>query len=105
MIYAFTSNVKIQIFLSILSIIGGSSLVILGFWGADFAFAEVSRQLHQESVKGKFKGQKGKVYVPFMKNYTPLEWWNLSWFTTLMGVALVALGTLTLGIIFGVYLF
>jgi len=72
-VYALTSNVKIQIFLSVLSIIGGSSMVVLGFWGADFAFARACGQLHQEKVKGEFKGKKGEVYVPFMKNYTPLE--------------------------------
>jgi len=104
-IASFTKNLMLQILLSVLSIVIGSALVVFGFWGADFAFAVASGQLHQEKTKGKFKGKKGEVYVPFMKNYTPLEWWNLNWFTTLMGVGLVALGALTLGIIFGVYLF
>jgi len=104
-IFAFTLNIELQLLLSVLSIVIGSTLVVLGFWGADFAFAVVSGQLHQEKIKGKIKGEKGKVYVPFMKNYTPLEWWNLNWFITFVGVILVALGSLVLGIVFGVYIF
>ena len=103
-IFSFTLNVRLQLLLSVLSIVIGSALVVIGFWGADFAFAVVSGQLHQEKIKGKFKGQKRKVYVPFMKNYTPLEWWNLNWFITFVGVILVALGSLVLGIVFGVYI-
>ncbi len=101
-IFSFTLNVRLQLLLSVLSIVIGSTLVVLGFWGADFAFATASGQLYQEKIKGRFKGKKGKVYVPFMKNYTPLEWWNLNWFITFVGVILVALGSLILGIIFGV---
>lgn len=104
-IFAFTLNIMLQILLSTLSIIIGSALVVFGFWGADFAFAVVSGQLHQEKIKGKFKGKKGDVYVPFMKNYTPLEWWNLNWFITAAGAILVALGCLVLGIVLGVYIF
>ena len=104
-IFAFTLNIELQLLLSVLSIVIGSTLVVLGFWGADFAFAVVSGQLHQEKIKGKIKGEKGKVYVPFMNNYTPLEWWNLNWFITFVGVILVALGSLILGIVFGVYIF
>jgi hypothetical protein len=98
-------NTQLQLLLSVLSIVIGSALVMLGFWGADFAFAMVAGQLHQEKIKGKFKGKKKKVYVPFMKNYTPLEWWNLNWFITFVGVILVALGSLVLGIVFGVHIF
>jgi ABC-type antimicrobial peptide transport system permease subunit len=94
-----------QLLLSVISIVIGSALVVLGFWGADFAFAVASGQLHQEKIKGKIKGEKGKVYVPFMKNYTPLEWWNLNWFITFVGVILVSLGSLILGIVFGVFIF
>ena len=104
-IFSFTLTIMMQLLLSVLSIVIGSALVILGFWGADFAFATISGQLHQEKVKGKFKGKKGKVYVPFMKNYTPLEWWNLNWFITFVGVIFVALGSLSLGMIFGIYIF
>ena len=104
-IFAITKNLMLQILLSVLSIVIGSALVVFGFWGDDFAFAVASGQLHQEKTKGKFKGKKGEVYVPFMRDYTPLEWWNLNWFMTFLGVVLVILGSLVLGIIFGVYLF
>lgn len=104
-ILAFTLNLMLQLLLSVLSIVIGSALVILGFWGADFAFAVASGQVRQEKIKGKFKGSRGKVYVPFMRNYTPLEWWNLNWFITFVGVILVAIGSLLLGIILGVYIF
>jgi ABC-type antimicrobial peptide transport system permease subunit len=103
-IFSFTLNVQLQFLLSVLSIVMGSALVVLGFWGADFAFAMIAGQLHQENIKGKVRGQKNKIYVPFMKNYTPLEWWNLNWFITFVGVLLVALGSLVLGIVFGVYI-
>jgi len=80
-------------------------MIILGFWGADFAFAIACGELHQEKEKSKFKGQRKKVYVPFMKNYTPLEWWNLNWFITLIGAVILALGTLNLGILICLYLY
>lgn len=104
-LFSFTVSVRLQFFMSLFAIVLGTSMVVLGFWGSDFAFAEASGQLHQEKVIGKFKGQNKKVYVPFMKNYTPLEWWNLNWFVTFMGVFLVALGCLVLGIVSGVYVF
>ena len=104
-VFAFTNDVKFQVFSSVFAIILGSSLVFLGFWGADFAFALASEHLDQSKIKGKFRGKKKKVYVPFMKNYTPLEWWNLNWFVTFMGVFLIAVGTLVLGIVLGVYVF
>ena len=104
-VFSLTMNIMMQTILSVMSIVIGSALVILGFWGSDFAFAEVSGQLHQERIKGKFTGRKNKVYVPFMKNYTPLEWWNLNWFITAAGVILVAMGCLVLGIVLGVYAF
>jgi hypothetical protein len=104
-IFAITLNLMLQVVLSVTSIIIGSFLVVLGFWGSDFAFAEASGQLHQEKIRGKFKGRKKEIYVPFMKNYTPLEWWNLNWFITFIGVFLVSLGTLILGIAIGFYLF
>lgn len=104
-VFAFTLNVMLQILLSVMSIIIGSFLVVLGLWGADFAFTKACGQLHQEKMRGEFKGKKGNVYVPFMKNYTPLEWWNLNWFITLLGTFLLSMGMLVLGIVFGVYLF
>jgi hypothetical protein len=108
LVYVFSSfinSVKFQIYMSMFSIIVGSALIFLGFWGSDFAFAMASGHLDQSMEKGKVKGKKKKVYVPFMKNYTPLEWWNLNWFITFMGVLLVALGMLVLGIVLGVYVF
>jgi len=104
-LFAFTHNLKLQIFSSVFAIILGSSLVVIGFWGSDFAFAVASRQLDQSKIRGGLKGKKKKVYVPFMRNYTPLEWWNLNWFLTLTGVFLIAIGTLVLGIVLGVHVF
>jgi hypothetical protein len=104
-LFSLTISVRLQLFISLFTILLGGSMVVLGFWGSDFAFAESCGQLHQEKVVGKFKGQMKKVYVPFMKNYTPIEWWNLNWFVTFMGVFLVALGSLVLGIVAGVYIF
>jgi hypothetical protein len=100
-VFSLIDRPSVLFLLSIFSIILGSSMVVLGFWGSDFAFAMAAKQLHQEKVKGKVSGERGKVYVPFMKNYTPLEWWNLNWFLTLIGVFFVAVGCLTLGSYFG----
>jgi hypothetical protein len=99
------NNAFLRFFISIFTIILGSVMIVLGFWGSDFAFAVACGQLHQEKVKGKFKGQRNKVYVPFMKNYTPLEWWNLNWFITLIGAIILALGMLNLGILICLYTF
>jgi hypothetical protein len=104
-ISALTNNVRLHLLISLFSILLGGCMVILGFWGADFAFALALRQLDQSKCKGEFKGQKKKVYVPFMGNYTPLEWWNLNWFVALIGVFLIALGSVLLGIVAGVYIF
>ena len=104
-LFAFITDVRLQLMTSVFSIIVGSGMVILGFWGSDFAFAMAIGHLDQSMEKGKVKGKKKKVYVPFVKNYTPLEWWNLNWFITFMGVFLVALGTFVLGIVLGVYIF
>ena len=104
-LFSITSNVRFQLFSSVFAIILGASLVFLGFWGSDFAFAMAYGHLDQSKEKGKLRGKKKKVYVPFMRNYTPLEWWNLNWFVTFMGVFLIAIGTLVLGIVLGVYVF
>ncbi|MFH0929248.1 MAG: hypothetical protein V1818_02730 [Candidatus Aenigmatarchaeota archaeon] len=105
LLFSFTLNLKLQLLFSFLSIITGSVMVVLGFWGSDFAFAIALKQLDQSRARGKFKGKKRMVFVPFMGNYTPLEWWNINWFVTLMGVFLVVLGSLVLGIMVGVYVF
>ena len=102
---SFSNTALLHLLISAFSILLGGSMVVLGFWGSDFAFALALRQLDQSKTKGEFKGKKHKVYVPFMRNYTPLEWWNLNWFLTLMGVFLVALGSVLLGIVAGVYIF
>lgn len=108
LVYVFSSfidSVRFQIYLSMFSIVLGSGMVFLGFWGSDFAFAMALGHLDQSKEKGKVKGKKKKVYVPFMRNYTPLEWWNLNWFITFVGVLLLSLGMLVLGIVLGVYIF
>ncbi|MBN2202852.1 MAG: hypothetical protein JW700_01520 [Candidatus Aenigmarchaeota archaeon] len=105
LLFVFTQNVMLQILFSVLSMVAGSAMVVLGFWGSDFAFAMTINHLDQSKEKGKINGQKNKVYVPFIGNYTPLEWWNINWFITLSGVFLVALGCLTIGIMAGVYVF
>lgn len=97
------NNLFLKFFISIFSVIIGSVMIVLGFWGSDFAFALASGQLNQSRITGKFKGQRKKVYVPFMKNYTPLEWWNLNWFVTLTGSVILAFGTLILGVLIGLY--
>ena len=104
-ISALTNSAALHLLISLFSILLGGSMVILGFWGSDFAFAMALKQLDQSKCKGEIRGKKHKVYVPFMRNYTPLEWWNLNWFLTFMGVFLVALGSVLLGIVAGVYIF
>jgi hypothetical protein len=100
-ILSIVGNARLFLSLCVFITILGSSMVVLGFWGSDFAFALSSKHLSQERTIGKIAGEKNKVYVPFMKNYTPLEWWNLNWFITLMGVFFVALGCLGLGAFVG----
>lgn len=100
MLSSLLNNLTLRFFLSVFNIVLGSVMIVLGFWGSDFAFAMVARQLNQSKVKGEFKGRSKEVYVPFMKNYTPLEWWNLNWFITLVGAVILAFGTLSLGMLF-----
>jgi hypothetical protein len=47
------------------------------------------------------KGEVGKVYVPFMGNYTPVEWWNLNWFMVASGAFCLAIGTYLIGLLLG----
>lgn len=101
-IFAFTNSVKLQVIGSLFSIILGSSLVMFGFWGADFAFGIANGDIKQQREKGIIKGTRKKVYVPFMRNYTPLEWWNLNWLITFIGCLLIAIGMFIMGIVFGV---
>jgi len=101
-LFAFTNNLRLQMMASLFSVIIGSGMVIFGFWGADFAFGVANGDIRQQREKGIIKGTRRKVYVPFMRNYTPLEWWNLNWFITLLGCMLVAIGMFIIGIAFGV---
>ena len=89
---------QIALFFSLFLVILGAIMVFLGFWGSDYAFSTSLGESNQETQKGKFKGEKGKVFVPFMKNYTPSEWWNLNWFITGLGALLLALGSFMLGL-------
>lgn len=102
-LFSFTKNIVLEIIMSLFSIILGSVMMVLGFWGSDFAFGVALGHIDQEKEKGKVKGLKNRVYVPFMKNYTPLEWWNLNWFLTLLGAVFLALGMFMIGLVFGVY--
>jgi len=95
-----TINTFFALLVALFSSLLGAFLVPFGFWGADFAFDAVRRN-------EKF------VYVPFLgrkheedtdrkpnargRNYTPLEWWNLSWFFVTFGVGLLAIGLFVMG--------
>lgn len=70
----------------------GGFLVAFGFWGADFAFEAERRR-------------EDKVHVPFMKDYKPLDWWNLNWFVITIGVFILTVGALFLGFLFGKFVF
>jgi hypothetical protein len=79
----------------------GAFLVAFGFWGADYAFSTAIGELNQSAHDGKVKGQRGKVYVPFVANYTPVEWWNLNWFMITMGLFCAIFGAYFLGTLIG----
>jgi hypothetical protein len=97
--YALTA---LGIFVSLLSIVAGSMMIVLGFWGSDYAMSIALGELDQSMKQGKIHGMKGMVYVPFVGNYTPTEWWNLNWYITLLGSALLGLGMFMLGLNLGV---
>ena len=79
----------------------GGFLLAFGFWGADYAFSVKIGELNQSGQDGKVKGEAGKVYVPFMGNYTPVEWWNLNWFFVTVGALCMAFGALLIGLLLG----
>jgi hypothetical protein len=79
----------------------GGFLLAFGFWGADYAFSVKLGELDQSKQDGVVKGEEGKVYVPFVGNYTPAEWWNLNWFFVTIGAFSLAFGTFLLGITLG----
>jgi hypothetical protein len=104
-VFAFTNNTKLQIIASLFSIILGSALIMFGFWGADFAFGLAIGDIKQQKERGLVRGAKKKVYVPFMRNYTPLEWWNLNWYITFLGCLFLAIGMLVIGLFIGVHFY
>ena len=85
----YTADMPFAIMIGLFSSMLGAFMVPFGFWGADFAFGVAIGHIKQTEDK--------KVYVPFLRNYTPLEWWNLSWFIISVGVAMLALGTFVVG--------
>lgn len=90
--YAFAfynANAPFAIMIGLFSSILGAFMVAFGFWGADFAFGVAIGHIKQT--------MDSKVYVPFLRNYTPLERWNLNWFIVALGVALLSLGTFVVG--------
>ena len=79
----------------------GGFLLAFGFWGADYAFSVKLGELDQSKQGGKVKGEAGKVYVPFVGNYTPVEWWNLNWFIVAAGAFCLAFGAYLIGLVLG----
>jgi hypothetical protein len=90
--YAFAfynADMPFAIMIGVFSSMLGAFMVPFGFWGADFAFGVAIGHIKQTDDD--------KVYVPFIRNYTPLEWWNLNWFIVSIGVAILSLGTFVAG--------
>ena len=79
----------------------GGFLAAFGFWGADYAFSVRIGELDQSKHDGKVKGEPGMVHVPFVGNYTPVEWWNLNWFIVSIGLVCVVFGAYYIGFVFG----
>ena len=88
-------------FLGIGLVGSGGFLVAFGFWGADFAFSQALGELNQSKERGQVKGELGKVNVPFIHNYTPMEWWNINWLVITIGLFLFGFGTYFIGFVFG----
>ena len=99
-VQAFRDNFSMGFAGACLLLLGGF-FVAFGFWGADYAFSVRLGELDQSKQVGKVKGEVGKVYVPFMGNYTPVEWWNLNWFLVTIGVFCLASGAYFIGILLG----
>jgi len=79
----------------------GGFLVAFGFWGADFAFSQALGELNQSKEIGEVRGERGKVNVPFIHNYTPMEWWNINWLVITIGVFCFGVGTYFIGFVLG----
>lgn len=82
-------DMKFALMVGLFSSILGGFMIPFGFWGADFAFGVAIGHIKQTDDD--------KVFVPFIKNYTPLEWWNLNWFIVSIGAALLCVGTFVVG--------
>jgi hypothetical protein len=93
----YTINWQFSLIIAFFSGIFGGFLIPLGFWGADFAFGIAIEHIDQSKEEGKVKGLKNMVYVPFLRNYTPLEWWNISWFITVIGLVLTIISSFIFG--------
>ena len=93
----FFANARWTITIGIGLLALGSFLVAFGFWGADYAFSTAIGELDQSHQTGKVKGERGKVYVPFMANYTAVEWWNLNWFLITIGLFCAVFGAYFIG--------
>jgi hypothetical protein len=85
----YNADMPFAIVIGLFSSMLGAFMVPFGFWGADFAFGVAIGHIKQTDDD--------KVYVPFVRNYTPLEWWNLNWFIVSIGIAMLALGTFVVG--------
>jgi len=82
-------NMRFALLVGVFSSILGSFMIPFGFWGADFAFGVAIGHVKQTD--------EDSVLVPFIRNYTPLEWWNLNWFIVSIGAAMLCPGTLVFG--------
>jgi hypothetical protein len=93
----YTINWQFSLIIAFFSGIVGGFLIPFGFWGADFAFGIAIGHIDQSKEGGKIKGIKNMVYVPFLRNYTPLEWWNISWLITVIGLILAIISSFVFG--------
>ena len=82
-------DMKFALMVGVFSSILGAFMIPFGFWGADFAFGVAIGHVKQTDDE--------KVLVPFIRNYTPLEWWNLNWFIVSIGTGMLSLGTFVIG--------
>lgn len=89
----YTADSRFAIIVGLFSSMLGGFMIPFGFWGADFAFGVAIGHIKQT--------EDNKVYVPFLRNYTPLEWWNLNWFFVAAGAGLMSLGTFVVGYYLG----
>jgi hypothetical protein len=82
-------NMGFALLVGVFSSLLGVFMIPFGFWGADFAFGVAIGHIKQTDDDN--------VFVPFIRNYTPLEWWNLNWFIVSIGAAMLCLGTFVIG--------